>query len=51
MGLKNKIMDKKLKEKLYNVLRQMQADLDDGAISRVKKDLEELCQKIHYNQL
>jgi hypothetical protein len=29
----------------------MQADLDDGAISRVKKDLEELCQKIHYNQL
>ena len=44
-------MNKELKEKLYNTLRQMQADLDDGAISRVKKDLEELIQKIHYNQL
>ena len=44
-------MNEEIKEKLYNTLRQMQADLDDGAISRVKKDLEELCQKIHYNQL
>ena len=44
-------MNEEKKEKLYNTLRQMQADLDDGAISRVKKDLEELIQKIHYNQL
>tara|TARA_R110001592_G_scaffold161498_1_gene394130 strand:+ start:495 stop:629 length:135 start_codon:yes stop_codon:yes gene_type:complete len=44
-------MNEEIKEKLYNTLRQMQADLDDGAISRVKKDLEELIQKIHYNQL
>tara|TARA_Y100000361_G_C11069272_1_gene294768 strand:- start:214 stop:348 length:135 start_codon:yes stop_codon:yes gene_type:complete len=44
-------MDSKTKELLYNILRQMQADLDDGAISRVKRDLEELINKIHYNQL
>jgi hypothetical protein len=44
-------MDSKTKEKLYLILRQMQADLDDGAIRRVKQDLEELINKIHYNQL
>ena len=44
-------MDSKTKELLYNMLRQMQADLDDGAISRVKRDLEELINKIHYKQL
>ncbi len=44
-------MNPELKEKLYNALRQMQADLDDGALDRVKKDLEELINKIHYNQL
>ena len=44
-------MDKDVKEKLYNILRQMQADLEDGAIRRVKRDLEELMNKIHYNQL
>jgi len=44
-------MDKEVKEKLYNILRQMQADLEDGAIKRVERDLEELINKIHYNQL
>ena len=44
-------MDKDVKEKLYNILRQMQADLEDGAIRRVKRGLEELINKIHYNQL
>lgn len=44
-------MDKEIKEKLYNILRQMQADLEDGAIKRVERDLEELINKIHYNQL
>ena len=39
-------MDSKTKELLYNILRQMQADLDDGAIRRVKQDLEELINKI-----
>ncbi|MEJ6793066.1 MAG: hypothetical protein QNK89_10150 [Lacinutrix sp.] len=44
-------MDKELKEKLYRRLRQMQADLEDGAVGVVKRDLEVLINQIHFNQL
>jgi hypothetical protein len=44
-------MDRKLKEKLYLRLRQMQADLEDGAVGTVKRDLERLINEIHFNQL
>ena len=44
-------MNNKIKEKLYNILRQMQADLEDGAVGTVKRDLEVLINQIHYNQL
>ena len=39
------------REKLYRALRQMQADLEDGAVGTVKRDLEVLINKLHYNQL
>ena len=44
-------MNKELKEKLYRRLRQMQADLEDGAVGTVKRDLEVLINQIHFNQL
>jgi hypothetical protein len=44
-------MDKQLKDKLYRRLRQMQADLEDGAVGTVKRDLEVLINQIHFNQL
>ena len=44
-------MDKELKDKLYRRLRQMQADLEDGAVDVVKRDLEVLINQIHFNQL
>tara|TARA_B110000211_G_scaffold61701_1_gene69962 strand:+ start:3111 stop:3245 length:135 start_codon:yes stop_codon:yes gene_type:complete len=44
-------MNNELKDKLYRRLRQMQADLDDGAVGVVKRDLEVLINQIHFNQL
>tara|TARA_R110001592_G_C12943826_1_gene730677 strand:+ start:567 stop:701 length:135 start_codon:yes stop_codon:yes gene_type:complete len=44
-------MNKELKEKLYSRLRQMQADLEDGDVGIVKRDLEVLINQIHFNQL
>jgi hypothetical protein len=44
-------MNKELKDKLYRRLRQMQADLEDGAVGVVKRDLEALINQIHFDQL
>jgi len=47
----NRIMNKELKDKLYRRLRQMQANLEDGAVGVVKRDLEALINQIHFDQL
>lgn len=44
-------MNDREREQLYRALRQIQIDLEDGAIGTVKRDLEELINKLHYKQL
>jgi len=43
--------DDEIVEIIYRALRQMQCDLEDGAIGTVKRDLEILIDKLHYKQL
>jgi len=44
-------MDPKTKERLYMELNSILELLDDGKMHYAKKELEELIQKVYYNQL
>jgi hypothetical protein len=43
-------MSPKLKEKLYIDLNHILTILEDGGVGMAKKEIEELIQKIYYNQ-
>ena len=43
-------MSPKLKEKLYVDLNNLLTLLEDGGINIAKRDLQEMIQKIYYNQ-
>jgi len=44
-------MNKEIKEILYRELNNILTLLEDGGVNMAKKEVEELIQKIHYNQL
>jgi|TARA_R110000803_G_scaffold135766_1_gene202693 hypothetical protein len=44
-------MSPETKEILYRELNNILTLLEDGGINMAKKEVEELIQKIHYNQL
>tara|TARA_R110001592_G_scaffold361152_2_gene671125 strand:- start:16 stop:150 length:135 start_codon:yes stop_codon:yes gene_type:complete len=44
-------MSPEVKEILYRELNNILTLLEDGGINMAKKEVEELIQKIHYNQL
>ena len=43
-------MSPKVKEKLFVVLNNLLTLLEDGGINIAKRDLQEMIQKIYYNQ-
>jgi len=43
-------MSPKLKEKLYVDLNNLLTLLEDGGVNIAKRDLQEMIQKIYYNQ-